>query len=92
MKSRYDGFSVLEAILVVIGIIILGAVGIVAYNNFVAKPADDGAKTSQDASTTQGETPAINTAADLDEASKSLDDTSFDSDGADQLDADAASF
>lgn len=91
MKPRYDGFSVLEAILVVIGIIILGAVGIVAYNNFVAKPANE-TKTSQDASSKQQADSTINTTADLDAASSSLDDTSFDSDGIDQLDTDAASF
>jgi prepilin-type N-terminal cleavage/methylation domain-containing protein len=83
--ARRNGFSAVEVVLVLVVVLIIGAVGYLAYNNLVLKPTDT-------VSTTSGPV-KIETASDLDGADTALDNVSVDDDSdSSQLDSAADSF
>lgn len=78
MKNR-KGFAIVEFVLVVAVLAVLGTVGYLAYNNFVApKPTEEAALSTQPVK--------INNAKDLDAVNSELDKLPVDDSDLDQLD------
>lgn len=94
MTRREQGFGVFEIIVLVVGVAILAAVGMVAYSNFMAaKPAADTATTADHTEMNHApKTPTVTSTADLDKATAALDDPTFNDDGMDKIEAEASSF
>lgn len=87
--ARRDGFSVIEAVLIVGVIVVLGAVGYLAYTNLFKAPAT----TDSVAEKTMVEEPVkVESTADLDKATAALDDVSLDDSELDQLDNELKGF
>jgi Tfp pilus assembly protein PilE len=85
--NRQNGFSVVEGLLVVVVLVIIGAVGYLAYTNLWSpKPAAD-----ETASTASAQVKVENTN-DLNTASTALDNVSLDDSDSSQLDSAANSF
>lgn len=92
--SRIKGFSLVEVIIVVVVVVIIGALGYAGYNAWKAqnKPAEKTADTSQQQSVSE-EAPEVKSTADLDTASKALDQLSITGDAdAQQLSSESSSF
>lgn len=90
-KSKFQqGFGVIEGLMIVVALVIVGAVGYVGYNTFMTNGNPDGSDSG--AVSSHAEVPTINSDADLDKAAKSVDDTSYDKDGAGEVDSLADQF
>lgn len=85
------GFGIVEVVLVIAVLVILGGVGWVAYNNFMAPKSNDSSKTDT-ASHDEMDMPKIESSADLEKASTSLDDASFEDDGTKEFESQTAQF
>lgn len=89
--STKRGFGLAGIVVIVVGGIIVAALGYLAYSRIVGSNTPATTQTEQ----TRGhihdtmKMPSVDTSKDLDQAIKSLDDTSFDNDGNTELDAQA---
>lgn len=93
MSRREQGFGIFEVIVLVAGVAILAAIGILAYNNFMAAKPVDKANTAEHVDMKHTpKIPTISSTADLDKAVAALDDPMFNDDGMDEIEAEASSF
>lgn len=90
MKNRHlkNGFSVVEAFIIIVVVAIIGALGYVGYNQLTKNGAQKATETSAAIKAPE----KIESTGDLDKAVKAVDDTSLDGDTSDlsQLDSQAA--
>lgn len=90
MKNRHlkNGFSVVEAFIIIVVVAIIGALGYVGYNQL----SKNGAQEATETSTTIKAPEKIESTSDLDDTLKAVDDTSADGDTSDlsELDSQAA--
>lgn len=77
--KRIQGFSAVEAVIVVVVLAIVGALGYVAWNNFVAT---DDTQTSETSTPTEQEPTKIESKSDLDDALNTVDSTSVEDEDA----------
>lgn len=84
--KRSAGFSVVEIIIVVITLALLGGIGYLAYTNFVSKPADETAITTNK-STKAKDDASVNSSEDLDKVTSELNSTSLDDSDGSELDS-----
>lgn len=96
MARREQGFGVFELAVLIVGVVILGVVGVLAHNNFMAaKPPSESGPAKQDDHAVMEHSPkvpAINSTTDLDKAVAALDDPTFNDDGMDKIEAEAVAF
>ncbi len=67
---RNNGFSIVEGVVIVAIVAVIGALGWVFYNNFVA--GDGSTSTSDSAVTTDKSMPAVETSSDLQKAEEAI--------------------
>ena len=89
--KRQDGFTLVEAIFIVIILAIIGALGYLAYTNIIA-PQSKTAETSSVASSGSSAPVKVESKKDLDTASSALDNVSVDDTDSSQLDSATGSF
>ena len=91
--NKRSGFSIIEGIIIVVVVAIIVSLGLVFYNNYVAK--NDTTTTEQEAqvNTSQDEPTQISSSADLDAAADQLDQLDIeDTDDVSTLDDETAAF
>lgn len=77
--KKIQGFSAVEVVIVVVVLAIVGALGYVAYNNFVA---NDDTATTETTTSSEQEPAKIESKDDLDQALNTVDSTSVDDEDA----------
>ncbi len=93
MRSKQQGFSAVEAVIIVLVIAAIGVVGYTVYNRKHNAKAEPSAS-QQRVNGTTPVAPAIEDTSDLDSATKTLDDTNIDATASDsrQLDSEINRF